>query len=249
MSVVGRTVLVTGASAGLGAAIVHALAEAGAQVVAVARRADRLEKLQAQWPDRVCAAAADVADYASIREAAARGAARFGGLDGLVANAAVTTATDVATGDPALWDDVLRTNLLGPLHTVRAALPHFPDAGPRDIVLVGSTVTRTAIADLAVYSASKGGLDSAFSSMRLSLTPRGIRCCLLVPGRMDSELVDHIRNDARIDVGDASRTAHYGTFTPMDPAAAASATAYVLGQPENVTIEELVIRPFGQLAP
>ncbi|WP_216892631.1 SDR family oxidoreductase [Nocardia alni] len=249
MSVVGRTILVTGASAGLGEAIVHALAEAGARVVAVARRIDRLEKLESRWPAQIYAAAADVRDYASIRSAAEQGAARFGGIDGVIANAAVTTATDVATGDPVLWEDVLRTNLLGSLHTVRASLPHFPATGPRDVVLVGSTVTRTAIADLTVYSASKGGLDSAFSSMRLSLTPRGIRCCLLLPGRMESELVDHIRSDARIDVGNADRTAHYGTFTPMDPAAAAAATVHVLAQPENVTIEELVIRPFGQLAP
>ncbi|HEY4795789.1 MAG TPA: SDR family NAD(P)-dependent oxidoreductase [Mycobacterium sp.] len=163
----GRRVLVTGASSGIGEATVRALIARGAKVAMLARRAERLDALRSQLGDRVYGIPCDVTDLDSLHAGVDAGAHALGGLDTVITVAGRGMVGTIATGDPAGWRELLDVNLIGPLATVRYAVPHFCADGRRDVVLIGSTGAITPTACVGVYGASKRGLRAAFDSLRL----------------------------------------------------------------------------------
>jgi hypothetical protein len=132
----GRRVLVTGASSGIGATTARALVGCGASVAMLARRKERLEELSGELGERAIGVPVDVTDLERLAAAVDEAAAALGGLDGLVAVAGKMMTGSIATGTPERWRELFDLNLLGPLATVRYALPHFPDSGARDVVIV-----------------------------------------------------------------------------------------------------------------
>jgi NAD(P)-dependent dehydrogenase (short-subunit alcohol dehydrogenase family) len=92
-----------------------------------------------------------------------------------------------ASGDPAMWRELLDLNLIGPLATVRYAVHHFGPVGRRDVVLIGSTGAITPSACVGMYAASKRGLRAAFDTLRLELAPDGVNVSLVMPGIFDTE--------------------------------------------------------------
>lgn len=239
----GRRVLLTGASSGIGATTACALVEAGARVALVARSADKLAELAGSLGDAACALPGDVTDADAMLEIGTRAAEALGGLDGVIANAGVSLFGRVAEGDPADWRRVLDLNLFGAFTTARAALPHFPDDGPRDVLLVGSTASDNPHEHLAVYGASKRGLAAMADSLRLELAPRWIRVCLLEAGATRSSI---LQNSANQGIEDLSGTAP-GRYRALQPSDVAGAIVWALSQPEKVAINRLVVRPNGQL--
>ncbi|HEU5089893.1 MAG TPA: SDR family NAD(P)-dependent oxidoreductase, partial [Roseiflexaceae bacterium] len=138
MELSGKTVIVTGASAGIGAATARAFAEAQANVVLAARNAERLESVRRSLPGRHLAVPTDVTDAAQVERLVAQAVAAFGRIDIVVSNAGVGLAAPVAE----LRDDdlleALRVNVLGPLALTRAALPHMQRLGRGQLMFVSS---------------------------------------------------------------------------------------------------------------
>lgn len=188
-----QVVLITGASSGIGYATALAFARRGANIVAVARRSERLEQLAneiaalpASHGDCLMITA-DVSDAEAIRQAVAQTAARFGRLDVLVANAGVGQRGALVEAEWSDLETVLRTNIDGVLHSVRAAVPAMHQSGGGQIVLVSSLAGASITPYTAVYGASKAFVSSLARSLRLELEADQIGIIHLLIGPVATE--------------------------------------------------------------
>jgi NADP-dependent 3-hydroxy acid dehydrogenase YdfG len=244
----GRRVLVTGASSGIGEAICRSVVAAGGTVAMVARRKERLAELQAELGDCAFGVPCDVTDLDALGAAVVESAQSLGGLDGVVAVAGRGMVGTMTTGDPERWRDLMHLNLLAPLATVRAAVGHFVPSGRRDVVLIGSTGALTPMPGLGIYAATKRGLRAAFDALRLELAPAGINVSYVMPGMFDTEglmapdVVDG-------DVPDFDTPMFVDGAGPASTEPLSDIVAMMLGLPDGVAINEIVVRPTGQLRP
>jgi NADP-dependent 3-hydroxy acid dehydrogenase YdfG len=249
----GRRVLVTGASSGIGAATCRTIVGCGGSVAMLARRKDRLDEIEEVLGDRAVGIRADVTDFDGLETAVAEAARALGGLDGVISAAGRSMAGSVATGTPQRWRELIDLNLLGPLATVRHAIAHFAVSGRRDIVIVGSAGAVTAMPGTAIYSASKRGLRAAADTLRLELAGAGINVSLVMPGLFETEglTMDGIIIDGEVPPNEFplfAGGAGPGTV-PGPPAPLAHTIAFVMSLPDGVCINELVVRPTGELNP
>lgn len=188
-----EVVFITGASSGIGRAAALAFARAGYRVCGLARRAERLEALReeiAALPvprGEFLAMVGNVGDAAAQEAAVARTLERFGRLDVLVANAGVGQHGAIVDAD---WDDietVLRTNIDGVLHSVRAAVPAMRASGGGHILIVTSVVAGVHCPYTATYAASKAFVSSLAGSLRLELEDENIAVTDVLVGRTETE--------------------------------------------------------------
>jgi 3-hydroxy acid dehydrogenase/malonic semialdehyde reductase len=166
----GTTVLVTGASSGIGRALALALVAGGARVVATARSTDKLASLAAEAGSAVTPVTADVSDAAAVR----RLAETAGAVDAVVNNAGAGRVEPFLASDPSAWQATLDTNLIGALLVARAFLPGMLAAKRGVIVNVGSA-SAAGWPYLALYAASKAALHAASLSLDQELSPQGVR--------------------------------------------------------------------------
>jgi 3-hydroxy acid dehydrogenase/malonic semialdehyde reductase len=166
----GRTVVVTGASSGIGEALARELIGCGARVIAAARSVDKLRALADELGASLLPVPTDVAETASIE----RLAAAAGAVDIVVNNAGFGHVEPFLASDPARWRETLDTNLIGALLITRAFLPGMLQAGRGLIVNVGSAST-TGWPYLTLYAASKAGLQAASVALDREHAERGVR--------------------------------------------------------------------------
>ena len=193
----GKSVLVTGASRGIGAAAALALGAAGAGVMLMARDG----RLAARVAGQVVAAggvadavACDVTDYAALERVVAATKRRFGGLDVLVNNAGVIEPIGMlADTDPAVWARSIETNLVGAYYAIRAVLPEMVAAGGGTIVNVSSGAGGRPLAGWGAYCAGKAGLHMLTRSVALEYGNKGIRVFGFQPGTTDTDMHVAIR--------------------------------------------------------
>ena len=176
----GKVVILTGASAGIGAATAQTLAAAGASLALVARSCAALERLAARLPGTHVALPADVADPAACRALVAATVARFGRVDLLINNAGVGLAGPVAALAPADLERTLAVDLLGPLHLIQAALPHM--GGHGQIINVSSVLAAQPLPYLGGYAAAKAALERLSEALRMELHGTGIAVTIVRPG-------------------------------------------------------------------
>ena len=249
----GRRVLLTGASSGIGAATCRAIVGCGGSVAMLARRKERLDELEHELGARSIGVRADVTDMESLEVAIDQAAQSLGGLDAVVTVAGRAMAGSLCTGTPGRWRELLDLNLIGPLATVRYAIPHFPPTGRRDVVFVGSTGAITAMPGTGIYSASKRGLRAAFDTLRLELAEVGINVSLVMPGMFETEgfTIDGMVVDGDVPPNDFPLFATGGGpgTSPGSPGPLADSIAFMISLPDGVCINELVARPTGQLNP
>ncbi len=232
-----RTALVTGASAGIGAATARALSQAGARLLLAARRADRLEALASELEGAV-ALPLDVSDA----EAVASALAPHGEIDLVVAGAGKALGTGpLQEGDPEDWAEVLQTNVLGVLHVVRATLPSMLERGSGDVVLLGSVAGRQVYPGGNIYNASKFALNALYQALRLDAGGRGVRFTTVDPGMVETEFsLVRYRGDRE------AAEAVYAGMTPLEPEDVADAILYAVTRPPHVNIGEVVLWPTDQ---
>jgi len=189
-------VLITGASAGLGAALVRELVrrkKAGALVL-TARRADRLEQLAVESKSlhaglEILTVAADLADPATPQRLVAETVGRFGGLDVLINNAGLGLPTLFADAEPDYLDRQLTVNLVAPLILTRLSLPSLIERQGM-IINIGSAITCVANSALGAYGATKAALAYWNDALRRELYATGVTVCLVEPGPIKTEFMD-----------------------------------------------------------
>lgn len=214
-------VLITGGSSGLGAALAHAVADAGGTPIV----------FDLEPPSLVSAVfyRVDVADRQAVEQGVAAAVDKLGGLDAVV-TAAGTDACGRLDEIPAdRWENVINVNLLGTVRVVRAALPHLQKSHGH-VVTVASTLALSAVSDATAYCASKFGV-LGFSRSLIAETRGEIGVTTLIPGGMDTHFFD-------------GRTEQYrpaDNSTLNDPANVARAVLFALDQPAGCAVRELVI--------
>jgi NADP-dependent 3-hydroxy acid dehydrogenase YdfG len=231
-----RVAVVTGASSGFGAATVRALARDGWQVVAGARRVDRLEALAAETGARW--ARLDVTDPASV-EAFAATIDRCSLLVNSAGNAFGTES--IAGADEAKWRAMFELNVMGVLRVTRALVDRLVDSGDGLVVNLGSIAGFETYPGGGGYTASKHALRALTRTLRIELLGRPVRVTEVAPGMAETEF-SLVRYE-----GDAERASRvYEGMTPLAAADVAEAIRWIASLPSHVDIDELVMRPRDQ---
>lgn len=235
--------LVTGASSGIGAATVKALAGDGFKVIATARREDRLAALASSTPG-VDIFPADLTIAAEVAALAAFCAER--GVEVLVncAGGAFDAAT-IVEGDPEIWRKSYEVNVIATLQITQALIPQMIATGKGHIVIVTSTAGHRAYENGGSYVAAKFAERSLAHTLRLELNGHPIRITEIAPGMVKTDEFAINRFD-----GDAARAAkvYEGVDEPLTAEDVAESIRWSLSLPAHFNVDSMVIRPVAQAA-
>jgi NADP-dependent 3-hydroxy acid dehydrogenase YdfG len=243
MGIKDKVVVITGASAGIGEATALRLAGHGAKVVLGARRPERLEALA----ERIAAAGGEVA-YAAVdvrrREDVARlvelACERFGSLDVLVGNAGVMPVSPLDELRVDDWDDMVDVNVKGVLHGIAAALPVFRRQGRGQFVTTASTAAFKTVPGQAVYSGTKFAVRAICDGLRQEAGD-SIRVTVISPGMTATDFAASVTDPVT-----KARLETLRDTLAMSPDAVARAIAFAIDQPDDIDVNEIVIRPTAQ---
>jgi NADP-dependent 3-hydroxy acid dehydrogenase YdfG len=237
----GQVVAITGASSGIGEATALACARAGAAVSLAARRGDRLAALAGRIESgggRALAVTADVGDEQQARGFIERTRRELGRLDALVNNAGVMLLGPIHQAPTEEWRRMIDVNVMGVLYCTHAALEAMHGQRSGHIVNVSSVGGRVVGHWSGVYSATKFALGAFTEALRRESMEAGIRVTLIEPGRVETELREHVRPEVLEEIGAA-----FAGVTPLKAEEIADAILYALTQPPNVSVSELLVRP------
>jgi NADP-dependent 3-hydroxy acid dehydrogenase YdfG len=237
-----RVVLVTGASSGIGEATAVRLASEGHQVVLGARRTDRLEAVAARIRadgGRAGVRRLDVTDADDVRAVVDRIVEEHGRIDVIVNNAGVMPLSRLDALLVDEWDRMIEVNVKGLLHGIAAVLPYFHGHGGGHVVTIASVGAHEVVPTSAVYSATKFAAWAITEGLRLESDP-SIRVTTITPGVVESELAEHISDPG---AQSAMRTYRRNAI-PAD--AIARAISFALAQPDDVDVNEIIVRPAAQ---
>ena len=221
-----QTLLITGASSGIGAATARAAVKAGWQVALLARSRDALEKLAAELGDAALALPCDITERDQLSEAVAKTVEHFGSLDAVYANAGKgSSSPGIEQGDPDDWHAMIHLNVLAVLTTAHATLPHLRKARGH-FVVTGSKAGRDHMKG-SVYGATKWFVQGFAGNLAEEMREWGGRCTLITPGMVDTPFFDEPKPD-KIQPGDV-----------------ANAVVFALSQPRSADVREIHIMPGG----
>lgn len=194
MELNGKTVLLTGASKGIGAAAAHVFAEAGARVALVARNGDAIAEIAGQIGEAAIAIPCDVSRYWEVEAAVNAVLKSFGALDILINNAGTLGEIALlAESDPEEWGRGIDVNLKGVYHGMRAAMPVMQAAGSGTILTVSSGAAHGALEGWSGYCAGKAGAAMLTRAAHLEGAPHGLRVMGLSPGTVATDMQRQIK--------------------------------------------------------
>jgi NADP-dependent 3-hydroxy acid dehydrogenase YdfG len=238
-----KVIAITGASSGIGEATALLLAERGAKVVLGARGSDRLKTLA----DRIAAAGGDVVyaptdvkrrgDVSNLVKLACE---RFGRLDVLFSNAGVMPVSpldDLRVDD---WDEMIDINIKGVLYGIAAALPVFREQGFGHFINTASTAGHKTVPNQSVYSGTKFAVRAISEGLRQEAGDK-LRVTIISPGFVRTNFAERVTSPEVRSQLEASRDKF-----AMPPEAIARAIAFAIEQPDDVDVNEIVIRPTAQ---
>jgi NADP-dependent 3-hydroxy acid dehydrogenase YdfG len=194
MNVAGKTVVITGASRGIGAEAARVFAAAGANVALIARSSDAIENLAAEIGVQAVALTCDVASYASVEGAIAKTKETFGSVDILINNAGVIEPiAHLASADPDEWGTVIDINLKGVFNGMRAVLPIMIASGVGSILTISSGAAHGPVEAWSHYCASKAAVKMLTECVHKENSADGIRVIGLSPGTVATQMQVEIK--------------------------------------------------------
>ena len=240
----GKVVVITGASSGMGAAAARHLAALGASVVLGARRVERLESLAGEITaagGKALVAETDVTNRGQVQRLVDAGVNGYGRIDVLVNNAGIMPLSPLERLKVEEWDRMIDVNLKGVLYGIAAALPHMKKQKSGHIINLSSVAGHKLFGGSAVYSATKFGVRALSEGLRMEVKPYNIRTTIISPGAVKTELLDHISEP---DFQKANQDYVGQVGVPAD--SFARVVAFVISQPEDLDINEIVFSPTNQ---
>jgi NAD(P)-dependent dehydrogenase (short-subunit alcohol dehydrogenase family) len=236
----GKAVLVTGGTTGIGRATVRLLVREGARVLTFGRDetalAGALEEVR-DGPGEVHGLTADVSRLDDVRRVFAEVDRRLGGLDVLVANAAVTGEGFEEDSLESI-DQVVRTNVVGYLACAHEAVRRMKERARGHVVLVGSMSAELREEEGSTYVATKAAIQGFAESLRKTVNEQGIKVTLIEPGKVATDMVEK---------PEAEMEREIGKLKMLRPEDVAGVVLYALRQPERCDIVSLQIRPHRQV--
>lgn len=240
------TVLVTGASAGIGEATARAFAAAGARLILTARRIDRLEALAAELADRHGTAchtiALDVRNAGVVTRMLEDLPPEWSEIDVLVNNAGLSRGLDpIHEGSIADWDEMVDTNIKGLLYVTRAVVPGMVARSRGHVINLGSIAGREVYPGGAVYCATKHAVAAITRGLRIDLLGTSVRVTSIDPGMVETEF-----SIVRFH-GDRERAAGvYEGVKPLTAEDVADAILYAATRPQHVNVDEVLVMATAQ---
>ncbi len=237
-----KVVVVTGASSGIGEAIARRLCAEGHHVVAAARRAERLRALTedlATAGGSVTAETVDVRDRDQVQRLVDAATSRHGRVDVMIANAGVMPLSRLDALLVDEWDRMVDVNVKGLMYCIAAALPRFRAQGAGHFITTASIGAHSVSATAAVYCATKYAAWALTEGLRLESDP-SVRVTTITPGVVESELAESISDPGARDLMRGYRA------VSIPPDAVARAISFAMGQPQDVDVNEIVVRPTAQ---
>ncbi len=183
-----KTVMITGASSGIGRGLALAIAARGARLGLLARRQSLLDEIVTSVKSQAVAVTADVRDVKAMKLAADRVRQELGPIDILIANAGIGTSDHISQLDPDHAAKVMSINVLGAVNTVAAVLPQMVERGKGQLVAISSLAAYRGLAKSAAYCASKAAMSAYFESVRIDLRGTGVDVTIIHPGFIKTAL-------------------------------------------------------------
>jgi len=242
----GKTVLVTGASSGIGRATALAFAREGARVAVCARREERLTGLEPELKKAGAAAVLlftlDVSNRAAVEKALNGLPSEWNTIDVLVNNAGLSRGlTKVYEDDPQNWEEMIDTNVKGLLYVTRTVVPGMVERGRGHVINMGSTAGYMTYANGAVYCATKAAEKAISEGLKIDLMGTAVRVTSIDPGMVESEF-----SEVRFR-GDKERAEKvYQNITPLQPEDIADAIVWAASRPAHVNIHTVVMTTIDQ---
>ena len=242
----GKTVLITGATSGIGEACARTLGAQGADLILWARREDRLRRLHDELIQRhgieIVTSAVDVRD----RDRISREADWLNATDNtphvLINNAGLARGfSKFYEGDQQEWDEMIDTNIKGVLNVSRAVVPHMVRLNRGHIINIGSTAGHMTYPSGNVYAATKFAMNGLSQGMNLDLSGTNLKVSSIDPGYVETEF-----SEVRFH-GDKERAKNvYKGFKPLSAQDVADVISFVINLPDHVNIQDLIMTPTPQ---
>ncbi|WP_409076178.1 SDR family oxidoreductase (plasmid) [Pantoea sp. C3] len=233
-----KVILITGASSGIGAGIARELAAAGATLLLGARRVDRLqtlaEELRFNGAD-VAVQSLDVTQRESVQRFAQVALEKWGRIDVMINNAGIMPLSPMASLHVDEWDQMIDVNIKGVLHGIAAVLPTMLTHQRGHIVNIASIGALAVSPTAAVYCATKFAVRALSDGLRQENSQLRVTC--VHPGVVESELANTITDPSAADVMKSYRA------IALQPDAIGRAVRYAIEQPDDVDVNEIVVRP------
>lgn len=244
MSIENKVIVITGASSGIGEATALLLAGRGAKVVLGARGADRLEALAARITDsggEAIYASTDVRQQEDLSRLVALACERYGKIDALISNAGVMPISPLDDLRVEDWEAMIDVNIKGVLYGIAAALPVFRKQGFGHFVNTASTAGHKTVPNQSVYSGTKFAVRAISEGLRQEAGDK-LRVTIISPGIVQTNFTEGVTDPALRD-----QLATIRDRLAMTPDAVARAIAYAIEQPDDIDVNEIVIRPTAQV--
>lgn len=236
--------IITGASSGIGAATAVKLAKAGSKIVLVARADDKIEKVKKQIENKGGKAElfiADVTDFEQMKAMTAFTIEKFGRVDNLVNNAGLMLFSQWQDTAVDEWNAMIDTNIKGYLNSIAAVLPKLLEQGSGHILNMGSVAGININVGAGVYHASKFFVKAMTESLRKEVAVHnGIKVSLISPGVINTGWADKVTNK------EGAKIAAELNKEAIEPDDVAEAVLFAFSQPDNVTINDIVVSPTSQ---
>lgn len=241
-----KVIMITGASSGIGAATAKRLASAGSKLVLIARREDRLNEIQQEFPEaEILIESLDVTDYTAFETAVQDTIDKFGRIDILFNNAGIMPNSPLAEKRRNDWQRMLDINVMGVLNGISAVLPTMEKQRSGHILTTSSTAGHKVFPGFAVYSGTKFAVRAIMDGLRQEEAMNHIKSTIVTPGTVDTELFNTIPDaEAR----SAEAALHKNVNRSLSADQVAAEVVHAIDSPDNVSISEINVRPIEQLA-
>ncbi|MCI4185248.1 SDR family oxidoreductase [Dickeya dianthicola] len=236
----GKVIVITGASSGIGEAAARLLSSEGAWLVLGARRLDKLEEISQDLINsggKVEVFKTDVSQRQDVDALVNKAMTIFGRVDVLINNAGVMPNSRLDQLRVEDWEYAIDINLKGTLYGIAAVLPIMKKQNGGHIINISSLSGHRVRPSSAVYSATKFAVRAISEGVRMEMTPWNIRCTVISPGPVDTELPASVTDEA---TAGQVRKAHEIAISPV---ALAETIMFAISQPDSVDINEILLRP------
>lgn len=240
-NIVGKVVVITGASSGLGEAVARMLSAEGATVILGARRLTRIQVLADELSNAL-AVSTDVTDAMQVKKLVDTAVETYGRIDAIINNAGLMPHSPLERLKIDDWNQMIDVNVKGVLYGIAAALPHMIAQKSGHIINVSSVAGHKVNPGGAVYAATKHAVRVISEGLRQEVKPHNIRTTIISPGAVATELPN---SATEADVAESLKK--YYDDVAISPDSFARAVLYAMSQPDDVDINEILFRPTRQV--